>query len=461
MTRIASEFGGGHNSGDHHHQQQQCSDRLLHVTRKHASNSMLSNAKYRMKEERKKVLKMSVRKLKAIEDPEMFLCRSVLINNTMKRIQNDVREEKAAKRSSCHDQLLAASVEAAKSYSPSPYSFYSIERAYREEMDRMEANNGSSNNCNNVVCEGCERSRGGCTCHSIPVHADSQMDCPQVEEDASSTSSSSSSSSDEDEEEDKEEEEEEKETTPSDSSTEQQQEEPTVSDCAVAEEKQVANNNENEDEDDLLSEVYMPPPSMAPPPTLIDNLDDDELPVPLPLRTREEAKSTWTVTASSNNSWPDRPATPIPWVQEKPSTSSEVSCASNCDMWSTNVTDWTVSTTTAATSTRCSTTSSSSSSDNNWQAWPSYTPSSSDTTNNTTTTTNNWVPNPEFTPNISLPTSSATASSSTNCTTDSKGHLYLPDKASLSDKCYSCGQSSLFGELQSVVFNSLIASLET
>merc|ERR1739842_132717 len=34
--------------------------------------------------------------------------------------------------------------------------------------------------------------------------------------------------------------------------------------------------------------------------------------------------------------------------------------------------------------------------------------------------------------------------------------------SSLSDKCYSCGQSSLFqSELQSVVFNSLIASLET
>lgn len=36
--------------------------------------------------------------------------------------------------------------------------------------------------------------------------------------------------------------------------------------------------------------------------------------------------------------------------------------------------------------------------------------------------------------------------------------VYNSDK---SDKHYSCGQSSLFGELQSVVFNSLIASLET
>ena len=57
----------------------------------------LSLPRYRFKEERKKVLKMSVRKLKQIEDPETFLCRSVLINNTMKRIQADIREEKSNK----------------------------------------------------------------------------------------------------------------------------------------------------------------------------------------------------------------------------------------------------------------------------------------------------------------------------------------------------------------------------
>jgi len=57
----------------------------------------LSLPRYRFKEERKKVLKMSVRKLKQIEDPETFLCRSVLINNTMKRIQAEIREEKSNK----------------------------------------------------------------------------------------------------------------------------------------------------------------------------------------------------------------------------------------------------------------------------------------------------------------------------------------------------------------------------
>lgn len=58
--------------------------------------SMIS-AKYRQKEERRKVLKISLNKLKKIEDPESSLCRSVLINNTMKRLQKEARDEKVQK----------------------------------------------------------------------------------------------------------------------------------------------------------------------------------------------------------------------------------------------------------------------------------------------------------------------------------------------------------------------------
>ncbi|RZC42291.1 SERTA domain containing protein [Asbolus verrucosus] len=58
--------------------------------------SMIS-AKYRQKEERRKVLKISLNKLKKIEDPESSLCRSVLINNTMKRLQKEARDEKIQK----------------------------------------------------------------------------------------------------------------------------------------------------------------------------------------------------------------------------------------------------------------------------------------------------------------------------------------------------------------------------
>ncbi|XP_050307802.1 uncharacterized protein LOC126744433 isoform X2 [Anthonomus grandis grandis] len=55
--------------------------------------SMIS-AKYKQKEERRKILKISMNKLKKIEDPEGNLCRSVLINNTMQKLQQETREEK-------------------------------------------------------------------------------------------------------------------------------------------------------------------------------------------------------------------------------------------------------------------------------------------------------------------------------------------------------------------------------
>ncbi|XP_030745878.1 uncharacterized protein LOC115874743 [Sitophilus oryzae] len=58
--------------------------------------SMIS-AKYKQKEERRKVLKISLNKLKKIDDPEVSLCRSVLINNTMKRLQQETRDEKLQK----------------------------------------------------------------------------------------------------------------------------------------------------------------------------------------------------------------------------------------------------------------------------------------------------------------------------------------------------------------------------
>lgn len=55
------------------------------------------SAKYRQKEERRKVLKLSMNKLKRIEDPESSLRRSVLINNTVKRLQREAKEEKSQK----------------------------------------------------------------------------------------------------------------------------------------------------------------------------------------------------------------------------------------------------------------------------------------------------------------------------------------------------------------------------
>ena len=47
------------------------------------------------KEERRRILKMSLKKLKQLEDPEIFLRRTVLVNNTRKRIQHELKQEKA------------------------------------------------------------------------------------------------------------------------------------------------------------------------------------------------------------------------------------------------------------------------------------------------------------------------------------------------------------------------------
>ena len=115
--------------------------------------TMLSTPKYKWKEERKRVLKLSVKKLRSIEDPEAFLSRSVLINNTLKRLQSEVREEKAKKSEAVMATSLSGegcpiinSSTALATYSPSPYSFYSIERAYREEVEHSSSdnNNGSA-----------------------------------------------------------------------------------------------------------------------------------------------------------------------------------------------------------------------------------------------------------------------------------------------------------------------------
>ena len=46
----------------------------------------------KQKEERRRVVRLCVNKLQKMHDPESFLCRSVLINNTLKNIQLDIKE---------------------------------------------------------------------------------------------------------------------------------------------------------------------------------------------------------------------------------------------------------------------------------------------------------------------------------------------------------------------------------
>ncbi|XP_074659777.1 uncharacterized protein LOC141912463 [Tubulanus polymorphus] len=64
--------------------------------------SPLWNTPKQRKDERKRILKISVQKLRAIEDPETFLRRSVLVNNTMKKLQQEIREERLKKSLGLH-----------------------------------------------------------------------------------------------------------------------------------------------------------------------------------------------------------------------------------------------------------------------------------------------------------------------------------------------------------------------
>ena len=57
-------------------------------------------------EERKRVLKICVYKLQTIQDPEAFLCRSVLINNTLRQIQEQHREGQRRARSKRARQVV-------------------------------------------------------------------------------------------------------------------------------------------------------------------------------------------------------------------------------------------------------------------------------------------------------------------------------------------------------------------
>ncbi|XP_029638375.1 cell wall protein DAN4 [Octopus sinensis] len=52
------------------------------------------NTPKQRKDERKRIVRLSVHKLRAMEDPENFLRKSVLINNVLRRLHQEIREEK-------------------------------------------------------------------------------------------------------------------------------------------------------------------------------------------------------------------------------------------------------------------------------------------------------------------------------------------------------------------------------
>lgn len=58
------------------------------------------------KEERKKILKLTVKKLNLVSDPDRFLRKTVVMHNTMKKIQRELKEEKKVKRRTRKDKRI-------------------------------------------------------------------------------------------------------------------------------------------------------------------------------------------------------------------------------------------------------------------------------------------------------------------------------------------------------------------
>ena len=75
------------------------------MTQNSASSAEVKS-KLRIREERKRVIKICVSKLQTIQDPESYLCKSVLINNTLKSMQREHRDSqkrKLKRQNSSHD----------------------------------------------------------------------------------------------------------------------------------------------------------------------------------------------------------------------------------------------------------------------------------------------------------------------------------------------------------------------
>lgn len=101
--RSGGGIGGSVNHNNNTIKEDDTGDDMFGMARTYAasftrpSRPTMISAKYKQKEERRKVLKISINKLKKIEDPESSLRRSVLINNTMRKLQRESREEKLVK----------------------------------------------------------------------------------------------------------------------------------------------------------------------------------------------------------------------------------------------------------------------------------------------------------------------------------------------------------------------------
>ncbi|XP_042228904.1 uncharacterized protein LOC121870974 isoform X1 [Homarus americanus] len=85
-----------------------------------ARRGTLATYKFRVREERKRVIRLSNEKYRTIEDHESGLRRVVLIKNTLRRLQREAREEKLARHRAGSTNVSPSYLSASRPRSPSP-----------------------------------------------------------------------------------------------------------------------------------------------------------------------------------------------------------------------------------------------------------------------------------------------------------------------------------------------------
>ncbi|CAL4058784.1 unnamed protein product [Meganyctiphanes norvegica] len=82
--------------------------------------TVFPSIKFRLREERKKVIRISSTKYRSIDDHETGLRRFCLIRNTLRRLQREAREEKLARHRAGANNISPSYLSASRPRSPSP-----------------------------------------------------------------------------------------------------------------------------------------------------------------------------------------------------------------------------------------------------------------------------------------------------------------------------------------------------
>ena len=401
-------------------------EKSLHLTKQCQTNgnSIILSGRNKFKprsvnrEERRKVLKMSVRKLKDIDDPETFLRRSVLVNNTMKRLQVEIRTERETKKTNNSKPLAVGRHE-----SQNHQDLFALERPFGISEDRI-SNPSIHLNSNSKYCDDSSSSSDSSTSSSGSSSGEDEEEEDIEQEEAMEECVNEADISDNDEDDLK-------------SASALMRRNSNKSDKRQHQQNDISNviSDTDEETSELLREVYLPPPIA--PPQMITKIDEESTVAahlnPGSQFETHHQKSSWT----TGNTWAFPPKFSsieedlnVDASDDSDALWNELNSNNRSENWTTSI----VQSTAPTVSTAMTSTTSNVSHGNASNAWT----------------------HSQQTCQVSLVPDVATSTSSLYLTNDSSN-----TSNSDSGKHISCGQSSLFGELQSVVFNSLIASLET